>query len=255
MQFLPNVSRRCNRRELMDEPQLPKNRLIEALRGLERINWWSGSAGILWPPIRTLARESSYRPLRLLDVASGAGDLPIRLWRKARRADINLRVAGCDLNPQAVDFARRQAAQKSSDVHFFACDATAGNFGADYDVVVSSLFLHHLEDDQAICLLQAMARAARRLVLVNDLVRSRAGYLLAYSGTRFLSASDVVHSDGPLSVERAFTIEEVTRLAQEAGLAGCKIERRWPCRFLLSWHRPERLSEKGSDPLTDAQKS
>src|SRR5207302_7257615 len=89
MQFLPNVSRRCNRRELMDEPQLPKNRLIEALRGLERINWWSGSAGILWPPIRTLARESSYRPLRLLDVASGAGDLPIRLWRKARRADIN----------------------------------------------------------------------------------------------------------------------------------------------------------------------
>jgi hypothetical protein len=100
------------------------------------------------------------------------------------------------------------------------------------------LFLHHLDEPQAVALLARMAGAARRLVLVNDLNRSRAGYLLAWAGTRLLSTSAVVHTDGPLSVEGAFTIAEATALAEKAGLTGARVEPRWPCRWLLQW-RPE----------------
>jgi hypothetical protein len=83
-----------------------------------------------------------------------------------------------------------------------------------------------------------MARLATRLVLVNDLVRGPAAYALAWLGTRLLTRSPVVHLDGPRSVAAAFTLREARELAERAGLHGARIDRRWPCRYLLAWRRP-----------------
>jgi hypothetical protein len=61
--------------------------------------------------------------------------------------------------------------------------------------------------------------------------------MLAYVGTRLLSASPIVHVDGPLSVAAAFTCVEAQELARRAGLEGATVARRWPFRFLLTWSR------------------
>ena len=237
MPLLHTVAQRRLQPEIIDRPDVDPEWLKGALRGLERINWWSRSAGILWPAIRALARQRAPEPVQVLDLATGAGDVPIRLWRKARRAGWKLEAAGCDRNPHTVAFARQRAEQQRVPVHFFGWDVMQGDLPQAADVVICSLFLHHLNQQDAISLLQRMARAARHLVLVNDLVRSRLGYTLAWAGTRLLSASSMVHSDGPRSVEGAFTIAEVRRLAEAAGLAGARVQRRWPCRYLLCWKR------------------
>ena len=236
MPLLPALSRRL-RPEVMDQPGLDPARHRQALAGLRRINFFSGSAGIFWPPLAALARASA-RPVRVLDLATGGGDVPIRLWQRARRAGLSMDVEGCDVNPVAVAHATSQAEQRGAGVRFFVADALAGDLPAGYDAVICSLFLHHLTEDQAVALLRHMADAAGRLVLVNDLVRSRAGLLLARVATHLLTLSPVVHVDGPRSVEGAFTIAEARALADRAGLAGATVERRWPCRFLLTWVRP-----------------
>jgi hypothetical protein len=122
-------------------------------------------------------------------------------------------------------------------VRFFVLDALADPLPSDYDVVTCSLFLHHLDDAEAIELLRRMAAAARRLVLVNDLVRSRTGLTLAYVATRLLTLSPVVHVDGPLSVRAAYTPPEALELARQAGMQGATIQRKWPFRFLLGWRQ------------------
>jgi 2-polyprenyl-3-methyl-5-hydroxy-6-metoxy-1,4-benzoquinol methylase len=221
----------------MDDPALAPDAQAGALQALTTINFISNSAGILWRPIRKLA--TGQQPLTLLDVATGAGDVPIRLWHKARQAGIDLRIAGCDISPGAVQHATERARQAAADVRCFACDVLHEPLPEQYDVVTCSLFLHHLDDAQAVELLRRMAAAARRLVLVNDLRRSHAGYLLAWLGTRLLTRSPVAQVDGPLSVRAAFTIPEVRELARQAGLADATVQRRWPCRLLLSWERPE----------------
>jgi hypothetical protein len=106
------------------------------------------------------------------------------------------------------------------------------------DVVMCSLFLHHLAEPAAISLLANMARAAHRLVLVNDLARGRLGFLLAWTTARVLTRSKMVHVDAPRSVQGAFTLAEARVLAERAGLAGATVRGRWPCRFLLQWQRP-----------------
>jgi SAM-dependent methyltransferase len=224
--------------EIMDQPGLDPAAHRAALAGLGRVNAVSGCVGILWPPIRDLARAAAPRPLRVLDLASGGGDVALGLWDRARRAGLALYVEGRDLSPVAVAYAREQADRRQAPVRFHVADVLADALPDDFDVTQTSLFLHHLSDDQAVELLAKMAAAARRLVLVNDLVRSRVAHRVAWVGCRLLTRSPVVHVDGPLSVRAAFTTAEARELARRAGLAGATVRWRWPWRFLLAWRRP-----------------
>ncbi len=238
MPLLSGLRERHLQPEWMDRPDLDEGRHRDALCGLERINRWSGSARILWRPLARLAAETPGRACRVLDVATGGGDVPRALGRRARRAGLPLILEGCDISPVALAHARRRCAEEGMEVRFFQADVLREPLPTEYDAVISSLFLHHLTEEQAIELLRRMG-AAGRVVLVNDLMRSRTGYLLAWVGTRLLSRSEVVHFDGPRSVEGAFTPEEARQLAEAAGLACAVVRRRWPCRYLLSWHRSE----------------
>jgi 2-polyprenyl-3-methyl-5-hydroxy-6-metoxy-1,4-benzoquinol methylase len=234
----PDFSRRQRRPEIMDQPGLDPAEHAAALRGLERINVLSRSGAVLWPTIARLARERPGTPLRVLDLASGGGDVPVTLARLAAKAGLDVRVAGCDVSPRAVAFARERAATRGVEVEFFECDVLAGALPDGYDVITSTLFLHHLDEPAAVDVLRRMGAAARRAVLVDDLVRSRWGHALAWVGCRLLSLSRVVHHDGPVSVSAAFTPDEMMELAGRAGLDGATLRRHWPQRFLLAWSRP-----------------
>lgn len=229
----------------MDQPGLDPAEHERALAGLRRINAISRCSASLLAPIRELARRQPAQPLRLLDLACGGGDTAIDLALAARRLGLELIVEGCDLNPEAVTIARANASRRGAAVRFFCADALAdpwpeGGAAASpegYDVMLTSLFLHHLDNADAERLLALMARRAGRLVLVNDLIRSPLGFALAWAGTRLLSRSPVVHTDGPLSVRAAFRLAEVSAMAARAGLAGFELRRCWPERYLLRWSR------------------
>jgi 2-polyprenyl-3-methyl-5-hydroxy-6-metoxy-1,4-benzoquinol methylase len=221
----------------MDQPDLDRQVHVHALSALARINFWSASARTLWREIARLRRKSGTASLTLLDIATGGGDVPIRLWRKARQAGFDLRVEGCDTSPTAIACAAQRAKEQEVEARFFVLDALVEALPQQYDVVTCSLFLHHLDDPVAVEFLRHMAAAATRMVLVSDLVRSKAGYALAYLGTRLLSRSRVTHIDGPLSVQSAFTPGEALELARQAGMAKAEVSRCWPLRYLLKWPR------------------
>jgi 2-polyprenyl-3-methyl-5-hydroxy-6-metoxy-1,4-benzoquinol methylase len=230
-----SVGRRRRQPEVMDQPGLCPQRHAVALRGLARLNFF-GSVGVLWGQLVALARRHPGQPLRVLDLATGGGDIPLRLWRRARKANIALHIEGCDLNPFAVAHANAAAARAGADVRFFVHDAIRGGSLPGYDAAISSLFLHHLDAGEAVAFLRLMAASGRH-VLVNDLERSRLNFAMVYLASRLLTRSPVVHVDAPRSVEAAFTPREALELAEQAGLSGATVERRWPCRFLLAWER------------------
>ncbi len=177
----------------------------------------------------------------MLDIATGGGDIPITLWRRAQRRGLPIDVAGCDVSGRAIEFAQRRAERAGAKVEFFERDVLAAPLPEGFDVIVCSLFLHHLADDDAVEMLRRMAAASRHLVAANDLRRSTAGLLLAYAASKALTRSDVVRVDAPLSVRAAFTIAEAQSLAERAGLVGATVKLRWPQRFLLCWWRDERM--------------
>jgi 2-polyprenyl-3-methyl-5-hydroxy-6-metoxy-1,4-benzoquinol methylase len=236
MRCLADLRVRRREPEIMDQPNLAPERHAQALRALARVNALSRVAGALWPPIRAVTRRRPAERLRLLDVACGGGDLAIALWKKARRAGIDLQVDAADASPVAIAYATLEARKRRAPIRFFEHDFLQAPFPQGYDIVTSSLFLHHLEEAQAVELLTRMRRARPLLLLIDDLLRTPIGYALARVGTRLLTRSDVARVDGPLSVQGAFTIEEVEALAERASLDGFTLTRHWPERFLFEWH-------------------
>ncbi|MBX9582367.1 MAG: hypothetical protein K2X87_18855, partial [Gemmataceae bacterium] len=87
MPAFPSLARRERIPERMDDPGLDPAEHRRALAALARINRWSRSAAVIWRPIRDFARSAG-RPVRVLDVATGGGDVPKALAEKARRAGL-----------------------------------------------------------------------------------------------------------------------------------------------------------------------
>ena len=231
------IMTRCRHPEIMDSPHLDERRHRRALDALQRINWISRSAAQLWADIRRVVPVGNNRKVRVLDVACGGGDVLLALEAVARRGGVALSVRGCDISPVAVARARERAAEVDSAARFFRIDALCDPLPGDADVIYNTLFLHHLEDADAISLLRRMADVARRMIVVQDLERSRVGYALAYFGVRVLTRSRVARVDGPLSVRAAFTAAEAVDLARRAGLAA-DVRHLWPYRYSLTWARP-----------------
>ena len=218
--------------EMMDEPTLDEAEHRQALSGLSRLNLMAVTGRRIWNAVRPLVDDlGGSRPLRVLDLACGGGDVPIRLWHWARRAKKKIEIVGTDLSPLAMSVAAANARQAKADVHFELLDATE-KLPTGFDVVMCSLFLHHLSEQDAQQQLRNMAVAANRLVLVDDLCRTPLAYRLVWLGSHLLSRSPVVHCDGPRSVANAFSLSEAEGLFAAAGLPQAEVRARLPCHWI-----------------------
>jgi SAM-dependent methyltransferase len=233
----------CRVPELMDDPALDEREHLQALAALARINALSRTAAWLAAGVRTMLpappHTGTAAPFTVVDVASGGGDVTIDVARRLRRNGLDgpgIRVIGIDFSNRAVARSRAVAASRGIDAAFEKSDVLA-NGCPPCDVAVSSLFLHHLDDDTACGLLASMAGAARHGIVVSDLVRSRVGLGLAIVGTTVLCSSRIARIDGPSSVRAARTPPEYRRLCAAAGLDGATIRRVWPERVILQWRR------------------
>jgi len=85
------------------------------------------------------------------------------------------------------------------------------------DLTISAMTLHHLEPDAGVRYLAEMDAAARVGMIVNDLVRSRIAHAVVWLITRFITRSAISRHDGPLSVRRSYSRDELRVLAARAG--------------------------------------
>lgn len=229
---LLSLQRRRFDAELMDQPHLDAEEHRRALGGLHRLNVASGVSRQIWREIAGLRSHEPGGPLRILDVASGGGDVAWGLWNLASRQGRPLQILGLDMSAVACGYASHRCRAAGRSIAFRQANVLDEPLPRSFDVVVCSLFLHHLAWDDATRLLADMA-AAGRLLVVSDLRRCAAGYALAHAACRMLSRSPVVQCDGPRSVANAFSLGEMKSLCAAAGLEETTVRAAWPCRLMI----------------------
>jgi 2-polyprenyl-3-methyl-5-hydroxy-6-metoxy-1,4-benzoquinol methylase len=217
----------------MDDPELSADRHLHALAALERVNRVSRAAPRLLEEVIRIHRRTS-RPVRVLDVACGGGDVLAAMARAARRRGVPLELHGCDRSERAL---ARASAAVETDLVTHRLDVLLDPLPGTFDVVTTNLFMHHLSRGEAATLLQRLAAATADTLLVQDLRRTLRGYLLAWVGLHTLTRSDVARVDGLRSVRAAFTLDEMVELCGEAGLTGVEIAGVWPQRMRVLWHK------------------
>lgn len=204
--------------ELLDGPIEP-DLLAGNLRDLERVNRWLGGQELSWRALEHLLPAMPRdRPVRLLDVGTGAADIPLALLRRARRKGHALEIVATEVRPEIAAAARRRAGGLAGLELQLTTSARLEHAAGSFDVVHASLVAHHLEPPRAAELLCEMARVASVGVILNDLFRRWHAWLGAWLLTRLATGNRYTRHDGPLSVRRAYQPAELARLARGSGL-------------------------------------
>ena len=222
---MTDLSKRAHLTEMMDGScDYPTFR--DCLVDLAKVNRLTLAYG---PTLRWLRQFARTPALNILDVGSGYGDMLRRIARLLPQAHLT----GVDLNPYAAQAARE--ADAGSRVVWKTSNAFDYGAGDEVDIVISSLFTHHLTDDQIVAFLRWMEATARRGWFVNDLLR----HGFAYHGFKLLAGlmrwHPFVRNDGPISILRSFRPDDWRRLCDRAGLPmqSVRIVRRFPFRLCV----------------------
>jgi SAM-dependent methyltransferase len=211
-----DFTRRAELTELMDEP-CSRQDLRGCLRDLAKLNrWFLGYRPVLrW--LDSLDPAPASRPLHILDVGCGYGDGLRRIARWAREGGIEVDLTGCDINPDAVAIAE-EATPKASRIEWIVADVFGYDSRKPIDIVISSLFTHHLKEDQVVRFLRWMEATARAGWFINDLSRAPIPYHLLKAFSRAARLHPFVQHDGPVSIARAFVADDWRRMCAAADL-------------------------------------
>jgi SAM-dependent methyltransferase len=199
--------------ELMDRPQPISAELEVDLRNLRQLNRYFGSYRLIEHFLRRWIHPGS--ALRVLDLATGSGDIPRLVVDFARSTDAKVAVDAVDQQASTVQIARRLSAAYP-EIEFVQGDILT--FAREpYDIVLCSLALHHFSENDAVAVLKRVRALSRRYVLVSDLRRGWLATVGVYLLTALVFREPMTRIDARLSAERAFSFREFRSLAERAG--------------------------------------
>lgn len=218
--------------ELLDEPHHDAHELAQSLGHVASVNQWLGGVAALLAHLKPYLRAC--RSLRILDVATGSGDIPLRIAEWARRHSPNeLSIVATDVHPQMVALAAQRCAAYP-EITVEQADALNLPYGNNsFDIATLSLALHHFEGAGQTRVLREMGRVSTTAIIVNDLERT----WLNYAGSKLLAhtlwrGNRLTRHDGPLSVLRSFTKDELRDIANNAGII-CDVRRHFFQRIVM----------------------
>jgi 2-polyprenyl-3-methyl-5-hydroxy-6-metoxy-1,4-benzoquinol methylase len=228
---LTALPRREHADELIDAPSHDMAELEQSLGHVASVNRWLGGVAAITRYIKPMLQRQS--EVRLLDVATGSADIPLRIAQWARRHKHRVQIVASDIHPQMLDLARRRCHDYAEIIVERADALNLPYLDGSFDAATMSLALHHFEGEQQVRVLREMARVSRELVLVNDLARTRLNYLGAQIlALTFWHGNRLTRHDGPLSVLRSFTRNELRAIGRAAGL-GDNVRRHFFQRIVL----------------------
>jgi ubiquinone/menaquinone biosynthesis C-methylase UbiE len=212
--------------ELLDTDAGTREEVEASLADLRMVNRWFGGARVMCDLVGRTASRTGARELSMLDVAAATGDIAAALRRYMSQRGVQVSVTLLD----------RATSHFESGPTRVAGDALALPFAdSSFDLVGCSLFAHHLEPEEVVRFVGEGLRVARRAVLINDLRRHAVHLALTYAG-RLLYRSRLTSHDGPVSIRRAYTTEEMREMLRRTATAKVEITHHYLYRMgVIAW--------------------
>jgi SAM-dependent methyltransferase len=236
----PDFRHRSQLDELMEAP-CSREEMRACLHDLA----WTNCLTLAYRPqmhwLETLADELSALadPVRILDVACGYGDGLRRIEQWARKRGIAVELTGLELNSDATVIAA-EATPASSRIQWVTADVFAYVPPHPPHLIISSLFTHHLSEDNIVRFLQWMEQHASLGWFINDLSRAAIPYYSFQIFSKMARLHPFVQHDGPISIARSFVPQDWKKVCATAGIndQDIDIERFAPARLCVSRRKP-----------------
>lgn len=200
--------------ELMDRPQPVSPELERDLENIRQLNRWFGSYALISMFLSGWIKPGSR--LRIVDLATGSGDIPRLIAECGRKIGAELRIDALDRQSATLEIAQKLSVPYP-EISFVEGNILEWRPAEPYDVVFCTLALHHFSDDDAVRVLQRCRELSHKFVLVSDLRRSWMATIGVHLLTATMFREPMSKHDARLSIARAFSFFEMNQLAKRAG--------------------------------------
>ncbi len=211
--------RRTVTSELLDSDKGSSREVADSLADLRLINRLFGGVRTSSQLLRRVAEQIGSSKLSVLDIGSASGDVPLAAGRELERLgfEVNLTLLDAKATHLPMNGTRAAAARNVTTLQTVVGDALALPFADDsFDIATCSLVVHHFEPDQIRMFVSDALRVAKRALIINDVRRSLVHLGLVYAGFP-LFRSRITRFDGPASVRRAYTEDELREIVRGLG--------------------------------------
>lgn len=230
MNFNIHTKERSSQIELMDDFSVEGNLLRESLDSLANINKWLGGNFVTLNGLKKVLKgHEKSKPLTILDMGCGNGDMLRELAIFGKKAGYNFTLIGIDANQHTVDYAK-ELSVNYPEISYLKQDVFSEEFQLlQYDLVLATLFLHHFSEDDIVKLLEPILKKATFGIVVNDLNRNKIAYYL-FSFLCLFIKNKMTKEDGLISVLRAFKKADLERITEKLN-AKSTIQWKWAFRY------------------------
>ena len=230
--MLINTKYRSNESEIMDDFAMEGELLKEALDKIAQINQLLGGNKVTLQGVKLLLQNKSKSEcITIVDLGCGNGDMLRMLADYGKECHFNLKLIGIDANAYTIDHAKTLSSSYPN-ICFYCRDIFDMPFDdSAYDIVLCTLFLHHLKDDGILKLLSYFYTKANIGIVVNDLHRSSLGYRLFQVVCFVFRLSDMTKQDGLTSILRGFKKKEIIAFAKQLNIKNHTIRWKWAFRY------------------------
>lgn len=233
----PNFAIRSNDLELLDQEGIPAADLFQNLKELETINTLLGGHAVTLKGLQKLKLIPT-QTYRILDIGSGGGDTLKTIAKWGREKGYTFELVGVDLKAECIEYATNNC-KSYPEISFILADyksIIATNH--PYDIIVTSLFCHHLTTSELTALIEWGTSNARLGMVVNDLHRHPFAYYSIWLLTALFSKSYLVQNDAKLSVLRGFVKNDWQMVMPTTVNMKCSWQ--WAFRWLVLIEQNER---------------
>ncbi|MFK7832242.1 MAG: methyltransferase domain-containing protein [Winogradskyella sp.] len=216
----------------MDDFTLKGELMRDTLDKLGSINKWLGGNRVTLDGIQKLLKnQSKDKTYTIIDLGCGHGDVLRLVADFGRKNNFKFKLVGIDANQDAIDYAGELSVDYP-ELSFRNQDIFSQEFkDSDYDIALTTLFLHHFKEKEILALLDNLSTNATLGVVVNDLQRSAIAYGL-FKLLGITISNDMIVQDGLTSILRAFKREDLEKMSKSLNL---NFQIKWKWAFRYQW--------------------
>ena len=221
------LNKRSHIVEDLDNFDFHGKELEKTLDGLSKINRWFGNTNQTLKLVQEQIEKHQIKTI--VDLGCGGGDnlRAIAQWCEEQNKDIKL--IGIDGNEHVLEYAKSKGSEK---IEYRQADILNKDFKIPAcDLLMSSHFIYHFEDEKLIGFLKKVKQKVKKRVIFSELERNIFAFLLfTFIGGVF---GRIVRSDGLKAIKRAFRKKEIETIIQESGFQDYSVQRKFWFRLLV----------------------
>ena len=232
MNLLVRTKYRSEEEEIMDDLDYNGPILHDALDKLAKINQWLGGNKVTLNGLKKVLKPHlKNEPITIVDLGCGGGDILREVSRYGKLKGYEFQLIGIDANQHTIDYASALS-QAYDNIEYKAIDIFSEDFKQlKYDMVLTTLFLHHFKDDELVSFLKPVLEKAKLGIVVNDLHRHKLAYYL-FKALCVTIKNKTIIEDGLTSVLRGFKRQELEAISKQLAV---NYQIRWKWAFRFQW--------------------